>query len=75
MNNKWNGRTFSLEKFTGIHRSAFVQMQEANDHVDSDLQLPSEHTRVGYLLDNNYNFIYTLDEALTDWMKDCPEEW
>lgn len=43
MNNKWNGRTFSLEKFTGIHRSAFVQMQEANDHVNSDLQLPSEH--------------------------------
>ena len=53
MNNKWNGRTFSLEKFTGIHRSAFVQMQEANDHVDSDLQLPSEHTCIGYLLVDN----------------------
>ena len=53
MNNKWNGRTVSLEKFTGIHRSAFVQMQEANDHVDSDLQLPSEHTCIGYLLVDN----------------------
>ena len=28
-----------------------------------------------YLLDNNYNYIYTLDEALMDWMQDCPEEW
>ena len=53
MNSKWNGRTFSLEKFTGLHRTSFVQLQEAALHVN--FQLPTEHTRVGYLLDNMEN--------------------
>jgi hypothetical protein len=55
MNTKWNGRNYSLEKFTGIHRSSYVQLQEAASHVESALQLPSEHTRVGYLIDNLAN--------------------
>ena len=50
MNSKWNGRTYSLEKFTGLHRTSFVQLQEAASHVN--FQLPTEHTRVGYLIDN-----------------------
>ena len=50
MNTKWNGKTYSLEKFTTSHRSAFVQLQEAAQHVN--FQLPTEHTRVQYLLDN-----------------------
>ncbi len=41
MNTKWNGRNYSLEKFTGIHRSSYVQLQEAASHVESALQLPS----------------------------------
>ena len=53
MNVKWNGRNYSLEKFTGLHRSAYVQMQEASTHVTA--QLPTAHTRVGYLLDNIMN--------------------
>ena len=53
MNTKWNGRNYSLEKFTGMHRSSFVQLQEASSHVNS--QLPTEHTRVGYLIDNLHN--------------------
>jgi len=53
MNTKWNGRTYSLEKFTGIHRTAFVQLEEASSHVN--FQLPTEHTRVGYFIDNIQN--------------------
>ena len=53
MNMKWNGRNYSLEKFTGLHRSSFVQLQEASAHVS--FQLPTEHTRVGYLIDNIEN--------------------
>ena len=50
MNTKWNGKVYSLEKFTGMHRSKFVQLEEAAVHVN--FQLPTEYTRVGYLLDN-----------------------
>ena len=53
MNTKWNGRNYSLEKFTGIHRSAYISLQEAADHIN--FQLPTEHTRVGYLIDNIIN--------------------
>ena len=49
MNTKWNGRTFRLEKFTGLHLSSFVQFQEAAEHIA--FHLTTEHTRVGYLLD------------------------
>lgn len=28
-----------------------------------------------FLIDNNYEFIYSLNEALEDWKKDYPEEW
>ena len=53
MNTKWNGRIYSLDKFCGAHRGAFVQLEEAAVHVD--FQLPTEHTRVGYLIDNINN--------------------
>ena len=53
MNTKWNGKDYSLEKFCGIHRTAFVQMEEASLHVE--FQLPNEHSRVGYLIDNIVN--------------------
>ena len=29
MNTTWNRKTYSLEKFTGAHRKAYVQLQEA----------------------------------------------
>lgn len=50
MNTKWTGKVYSLEKFTGLHRSKFVQLEECQIHVN--FQLPSEFTRVGFLLDN-----------------------
>jgi hypothetical protein len=53
MNTKWNGLTYSLEKFCNNHRSRFVNLEEAKNHVD--FQLPTAHTRVGYLLDNITN--------------------
>lgn len=28
-----------------------------------------------YLVENDYDYKYTLDEAFADWKKDCPEEW
>jgi hypothetical protein len=62
MNTKWNGRNYSLEKFTGMHRSSYVQLQEASTHVH--FQLPTEHTRVGYLLSNITNADPDLKAAL-----------
>ena len=53
MNTKWNGRACSLEKFAGLHRNACVNMTEAASHIAA--QLPTEHARVGYLLDNIEN--------------------
>ena len=50
MNTKWNGKNYPLEKFTSLHRNAFVSMTESSSHVT--VQLPTEHSRVGYLLDN-----------------------
>ena len=47
---KWRGQSnFTLEKFVQLHRVAFVSMQACVQHVP--FQLPTEFTRVGYLLD------------------------
>ena len=50
MNEKWTGTSYSLEKFCNQHRSRFVNLSEAKNHID--FQLPTEHTRVGYLIEN-----------------------
>ena len=62
MQTKWNGKTYSLEKFTGLHRSAYVSLESASEHVD--FQLPSEHSRVGFILDNVTNSDPDLRAAL-----------
>ena len=64
MNTKWNGRTYSLEKFTGLHRSAFTALQEAAQHVI--FQLPNARSRVGFLLDNIVNNDPDLRAALAN---------
>ena len=64
MNTKWNGRTYSLEKFTGLHRSAFTALQEAAQHVT--FQLPNARSRVGFLLDNIVNNDPDLRAALAN---------
>ena len=53
LNNKWNGRQYGLDKFTNLHRTAYVALEEATLHVN--FQLPNEHTRVGYIIDNIAN--------------------
>ena len=49
-NVKWNSHNYTLENFTGLHRSCYINLEEARQHID--FQLPTEHTRVGYLIDN-----------------------
>jgi hypothetical protein len=54
---KWKGQTggFTLEKFIGLHRNAYVSMCACAAHVN--FQLPNPNTRVTYLLnaiDCNY---------------------
>jgi hypothetical protein len=46
----WKGQSNqTLESFVQIHRAAFVSMQRCTDYVK--FNLPTEFTRVGYLLD------------------------
>jgi hypothetical protein len=47
---EWKGQSnYTLERFVQQHRTAFVSMQSCAEYVE--YQLPTEHTRVGYLLD------------------------
>ena len=64
LNTKWNGRIYSLEKFCNQHRTRFVNLEEAQNHVD--FQLPTAHTRVGYLLDNIENADADLRAAIAN---------
>ena len=50
---KWNGCTFSFGHSIGLHRSSFIKWQEAVENIA--FQLPTEHTPVGYLIDNIQN--------------------
>ena len=46
---EWKGNSsYTLERFVQHHRTAFVSMQSCAEYVP--YQLPTEHTRVGYLL-------------------------
>ena len=60
---KWNGRVYSLEKFVGLHQNFFVQLQEASDHVN--FQLPTNHSKLGFLIDNMSNIDPDLLAAIT----------
>ena len=53
MKTKWNGRVYSLEKFVGLHRNSFVQLQEYVDPVN--FQLQTYHSIVVFLIDNTSN--------------------
>jgi hypothetical protein len=46
---EWRGQSnYTLERFIQQHRTAYVSMQSCAQYVE--YQLPTEHTRVGYLL-------------------------
>ena len=47
---KWkSNQNFTLEKFVALHRSAWMSLQNCAAHVE--VQLPTQYTRVGYILD------------------------
>ena len=50
MTAKWNGKKYSVEVFCSYHRNKHSQLVEAAQNVQ--FQVPDEHTRVGYFLDN-----------------------
>ena len=62
MQTKCNGRVYRIEKFVGLHRNSFVQMQEADDHVN--FQFPTEHLRVGLLIYGMSNSDIDLHSAI-----------
>ena len=35
----------------------------------------SNNIEPSYLLDQNYKFEYSLEDAFRDWKKECPNEW
>ena len=50
-NDKWNGQSnYSLEKHCAKHRNAYVQLQNCAEHIH--VEVPSGHSRVGYLLES-----------------------
>jgi hypothetical protein len=59
----WKGQSnYSLEKFVQCHRTAFVSMQSCAQYVE--YQLPTEHTRVGYLLEGIHSSDAGLQAAM-----------
>ena len=62
MQTKWNVRIYSLEKFVGLHQNSFVQLQEADDHIN--FQLPTNQSRVGFLIDTMINIDPNLRSAI-----------
>jgi hypothetical protein len=62
-NRIWKGQSnFSLEKFVGQHRNAYVMLQQCAEHIA--YQLPNERTCVTYLLDNIQCADATLQAAI-----------
>ena len=53
MQNKCNGRFYSLENFVRLQRNSFVQIQEVAEHVK--FQLRTNHSGVWFLIDNTSN--------------------
>ena len=50
MSAQWNGKKYDLQTYCSQHRAKYQQLVEASGHVA--FQVPTEHTRVGYLISN-----------------------
>lgn len=62
-NRMWKGQSnFTLERFIGQHRNAYVMLQQCAEHIA--YQLPNERTRVTCLLDNTQCADVTLQAAI-----------
>ena len=46
MNVKWNGRSYGLDKFTGLHCAAYSVLEECQQHVN--FQLPHQNATINY---------------------------
>ena len=46
----WNGQKYNLQTYCSQHWAKYQQLVEASEHVE--FQVPTEHTRVGYLISN-----------------------
>ena len=44
-------------------------------HVRLKKLVRSNNILPSYLVENGYEYQYTLDEALNDWKQECPDEW
>ena len=53
MQTRWNGRVYSLDKFFVLRQNSFVQLREASEHIN--FHFPTEHSIVGFLIDNTSN--------------------
>ena len=52
-----------MEKYTNLHRTSFIQLEEATTHTN--FQLPNDHTRVSYIINNIVNNDPDLRAAIT----------
>lgn len=53
----------------------FLRISQPLSPVRVSKLIKSNNIIPSYLIENNYEFKYSLDEALEDWRLDCPEEW
>ena len=66
---KWKGQNnFPLDSFVAQHRSAFVSLTSCSQHVT--VQLPMEHSCIGYLLDGIKNNDAGLQAAMAAVRRD-----
>ena len=40
----------TLDRFLSVHRQCYVNLERCAENID--IEIPNEHTRVGYLIDN-----------------------
>ena len=66
---KWKAsQNFTLEKFVGLHRNAFVTLTVCAEHVE--YQLPNAYSRVGFVLDAIESDDAGLQAAMANIMDD-----
>lgn len=72
---KWNGTKYPLEVFSSQYISKHAQLVEAAQHAQ--YQVPDEHTRVGYLIDNlehqDPNLFAAISQIRTNAQGTCDE--
>ena len=68
MTAKCNGKKYDLQTYCSQHQAKFQQLVEASQHVV--FKVPTEHTRVGYLIENIECYDEALQAAISKVRKD-----